>query len=122
MTPPLCFYLGKIKTVVKQQSCTFCFHVPSPQQQRVTQYTIAETVSCEEQNDTLRCSHRLQYFTQRILYSFSKCKVKVFLAIASSAIRNIFSYLRNDEKRYDIIKITVFVKKSDRIEINGVKL
>lgn len=67
MTPPFCFYLGKIKTVVVifthiLFSSIFALAAEGytiPHQQRLL----------EEQNETLKYTQKLRYFTQRLLYN-----------------------------------------------------
>ena len=58
-------------------SCTFALAAEG--------YKMHHRNSCEEQNERLKCSHKLQYFTQGILYYFHCMKVKDFLkAIVST--------------------------------------
>lgn len=53
-------------------SCVFCFHVPSPQQQRVTRYTLH---SGKEQNTNTKPSNKAALFYTTLIICFQRKKV-----------------------------------------------
>lgn len=52
-------------------SCVFCFHVPSPQQQRVTRYTLH---SGKEQNTNTKPSNKAALFYTTLIICFQRKK------------------------------------------------
>jgi hypothetical protein len=71
MTPPSCFYFGKIKTVMKLFDSHFVFMHLRPSSRGLQDAPSKEKyLFLRNKIKQLKCSHRLQYFTQRILYNF----------------------------------------------------